>query len=116
MAGKKITNSVKSIKVALTIISKSTKDAGFYCDSAADVYMTYNHLLFSIYNEAQLFLIPMANNSKLKVLGKDNVFLIVMIDDEAPKSISSTFFIPLTWNIIFSQSVPSRKPVTESWP
>ncbi len=114
MAGKQITNSVKSIKVALTIKSKSTKDAKFYFDSTAYVYMTYDRLLFGIYSEVQLFLISMADNSKMKVLGEDTVFVIVMIDDETPRSISSTVFIPLTWNIIFSQSIPSRKPVIKS--
>ena len=51
MAGKRIAKSVKSMKVALTMNWKSTKDAGFYLDSAADVHITYNHLLFSKYSE-----------------------------------------------------------------
>ena len=47
MAGERIAKSVKSMKVALTVNSKSTKDAGFYLDSAADVHMTYDRSLFS---------------------------------------------------------------------
>ena len=47
MAGQRIAKSVKSMKVALTVNSKSTKNAGFYLDSAADDHMTYNRLLFS---------------------------------------------------------------------
>ena len=51
MAGKKIAKSVKSMKIALTVNSKLTKDEEFYLDSAADVYMTYDCSLFSIYSE-----------------------------------------------------------------
>ncbi len=83
MAGKRIATSVKSMKVALTVNSKSTKDAGFYLDSAADVHKTYDRLLFSTYSEVQLSPIRMADNSKLRVLGKGTVSLTVMIDDEA---------------------------------
>ncbi len=48
MAGERIAKSVKSMKVALTINLKLTKDAEFYLDSAADVQMTYDRLLFRI--------------------------------------------------------------------
>ncbi len=48
MAGDQIAKSVKSMKVPPTKNSKSTKDVGFYLDSAADVHMTYDRLLFSI--------------------------------------------------------------------
>ncbi len=54
MAGEKIAKSVKSMKVELTVNFNSTKDAGFYLDSAADVHMTYDRLLFSTYSEVQL--------------------------------------------------------------
>ncbi len=51
MAGERIAKSVKSMKVALNVNSKLTKDAGFYLDSAAGVHMTYDRLLFSTYIE-----------------------------------------------------------------
>ncbi len=82
MANERIAKSVKSMKVALTVNSKSTKDAGFYLDSAVDVHMSYNRLLFSKYNEVWLSPIRMADNSKLRVLGKSTVSLTVMIDGE----------------------------------
>ncbi len=83
MAGERIAKSVKSIKVALTVNSKSTKDAEFYLDFTADVHMTYDRLLFNKYSQVQLSSIQMADNSKLRVLGKGIVFLIVIIDGEA---------------------------------
>ncbi len=42
------------MKVALTVNSKSTKDAEFYHDSAPNVHMTDDRLLFSTYSEVQL--------------------------------------------------------------
>ncbi len=65
MSGKRIAKSIKSMKVALTINSKSSKDEGFYLDSSADVHMTYDRLLFSIYSEVQVFFIQKDDNSKL---------------------------------------------------
>ncbi len=83
MAGKRIAKSVKSMKVTLTVNSKSTKDARSNLDSVADVHMTYDRLLFSIYSEVQISPIQIADNSKLRVLDKGTIFLTVMIDDEA---------------------------------
>ena len=83
MAGKRIAKSVKSMKVTLTVNSKSTKDARSNLDSVADVHMTYDRLLFSIYSEVQISPIRIADNSKLRVLDKGTIFLTVMIDDEA---------------------------------
>ncbi len=71
------------MKVALTVNSKTTKDARFYLDSATDAHMTYDRLIFSTYSEVRLSSIRMANNSKLRFLGKDTVSLTVMIDSEA---------------------------------
>ncbi len=71
-----------SMKVALTVNSKSTKDARFYLDSAANVHITYDCLSFSTYSEVQLSPIRMADNSKLRVLGKGTVSFTVMIDVE----------------------------------
>ncbi len=83
MADKRRAKSVKSMKVALTVNSKSIKDAGFYFASTADVHITYNRLLFSKYSEVQLSHIQMADNLKLKVLSKGTVSLKVIIDGKA---------------------------------
>ena len=83
MADKRRAKSVKSMKVALTVNSKSIEDAGFYFASTADVHITYNRLLFSKYSEVQLSHIQMADNLKLKVLSKGTVSLKVIIDGKA---------------------------------
>ncbi len=70
------------MKVTLTANSKSTQYARFYLDSAADVHMTYNRLLFSKYSKIQLFPFQIADNSKRRVMGKDTVSLTVIIDGE----------------------------------
>ena len=82
MAGEGIAKSIMTMKVAMTVNSKSTQDARFYFDSAADDYMTYDRLLFSKSSEVQLSQISMADNSKLRVLSKGTVSPKVMIDGE----------------------------------
>ncbi len=72
--------SVKSIKVALNVHFKLTKDEGFYLDSASDLYI-YDRLLYRKFSEIQFHSIRMAYNSKLKVLGKSTVSHTAMIDD-----------------------------------
>ncbi len=83
MTGEKIAKSIKSMKVAPTVNSNSIENARFHLYLASDVYMTYDSLLFSIYSKIKLFLIWIADSSKLRVLGKNNIFLKVMIDSEA---------------------------------
>ncbi len=62
MVGEKIAKSVKSMKVALIVNSKWTKDVGFHLGSSANGHMTYDRLLFSKYSEVQFSFIPMADN------------------------------------------------------
>ncbi len=83
MAGKEIAKSVKPIKVALIVNLKSTKDVGFYLDSSPYVHMIYDRLLSSAYSEVRFFPIRVADNSKLRVLGKKTVSLTIIIDCEA---------------------------------
>ena len=50
LADAKPTQSPRSMIVAQTV-NHGSKDTRFYLDSAAEVHMCYNRLLFSTYNE-----------------------------------------------------------------
>ncbi len=79
LADAKPTQSPRSLIVALTVNHES-KDTRFYLDSAAEVHMCYDRLLYSTYNKESSPPVRTADHTELKVLGKGMVALDVLID------------------------------------
>ena len=79
LANAKPTQFSRSLIVALTVNHES-KNTKFYLDSAAEVHMCYDKLLFSIYNTDNSSPVHTADHTELKVLGKGTVSLDVLIN------------------------------------
>ena len=77
-ADAKPTQSPRSMIVALTV-NHGSKDTRFYLDSASEIHMCYNRLLFSTYSEEDLPPIRTADHTELKVMGKGMVTLDVLV-------------------------------------
>lgn len=92
MTSAKITKSGKSINIAFTINSKFGNNTWLCYDSFANDHVIYDSLLLNNHNEAQLPIIQLADNSKLRVLDKNNSSFTIMIDDQALNLYVLNFF------------------------
>lgn len=72
--------------IAFTV-NYGSKDTKFYLDSAAEVHICYDKLLFSIYNKKNSLLVCTMDYIELRLLGKDMVTLDLFIDGK-PKVIN----------------------------
>lgn len=70
---------LQSLKIAF-IVNYELKHTKVYLDSAAEVYMCYDRLLFSTYNKESSLPLYIADYTELKVLGKGMVTLDILID------------------------------------
>ncbi len=71
-------------------------------NSASEVYIYYNRLLFCIYNEENSESIYIANHAKLIVLGK-NIITLDVLSDGKPKVVNfcNIFYTPeLEYNLL----------------
>ena len=110
----KPTQSPRSLIVALTVNHES-KDTRFYLDSASEVHMCYNRLLFSTYNEEDSPPVRTAHHTELIVLGKGMVTLDVLVDGKQVVNFCMSLML-LSWSVIFFQLVQLRQPVIQFWP
>ena len=67
--------------------NQEPKDSRFYLDSALEVHICYNILLFNTYNEENLLLVHTADQAKLIILGKGMVTLDVLVNGK-PKVVN----------------------------
>ena len=83
-------------------VNRGSKDTSFYLDSALEIYMYYDRLLFSIYNEENSPLVCTTDHAELVVLGKGTVTLDVLVNGK-PEVVNfcNVFYAPdLKYNLL----------------
>ncbi len=101
LADAKPTQSPRSMIVA-NIVNHGSKNTRFYLDSASEVYMCYDKLLFSTYNEENSPPVYTVDHAKLIVLGKGTVTLDILVDSK-PEVVNfcNVFYSPeLEYNLL----------------
>ncbi len=101
LADGKPTQSPRSMIVAHTVNHRS-KDTRFYLDSASEVHMCYNKLLFSTYNKENSPPVRTADHAELIVLEKGTVTLDLLVDGK-PEVVNfcNIFYTPeLKYNLL----------------